>query len=285
MLQDKPSPQMHTRSDMRFLFWLPKTAGGTLAAGIRSNPGILWPGSQIDPAELPAPSPSRQIWLGGHTNFGHHLIYNAEPIYLTVFRDPIERLISEFFYHHQHDLPGIFIPKNEMVPAFVRYIEASPHLNYYSYMFSDYCVQKEITEEGLPPWDGNPIDGFNLIIRRIERYGFLAENVPFKRINVDDAFRKALKNLEMMRFIGFFDRLHETATYLNREFGLKVALDTRVHRTTWMPSLNDLPSHLISMLVRKTQADYEFINKAKRAPASVRSRLGRIWQSLTSARS
>ncbi len=102
--------------------------------------GVQWLGS-LRPDLVPAPS-SDQLWFGGHTSFGDHLIYGAEPTYFTILRDPVERLLSEFFYHHNHDLPGIFIPKDERVPAFVRRVEAAAHLNYYSYMFSDYCIEK-----------------------------------------------------------------------------------------------------------------------------------------------
>lgn len=274
--------EIRARPDVRIFFWLPKTAGGTLAAGIRSNARVQWLGSQINPDSMPAPS-SEQLWLGGHVSFGDHLIHNAEPVYLTVLRDPIERLISEFFYHHQHNLPGIFIPKDEIVPAFIRYVEATPHLNYYCHMFSDYCVEKEIAEEGLPAWDGSAITGFNLIIRRIERYGFLTENVPFHKVNVDEAFLRASKNIVSMRYIGFFDRLYDATKYLRSEFGLNIGLDTRVHQTAWMPGLKDLPPRIGVMLRRKTEADYEFVSRARRAPTAALSPSYRLWRKLARA--
>jgi hypothetical protein len=92
----------YARSDINIFFWLPKTAGGTLAQGIRSDPGVQFQDA-VSPDAMPVPSDA-QTWFGGHLHFGHHLIYNARPVYFTILRDPIERLISEFFYHHQHDL-------------------------------------------------------------------------------------------------------------------------------------------------------------------------------------
>lgn len=269
---------MAPRSDIRVFFWLPKTAGGTLAASIRSSPGVQWL-FWISPDAIPAPS-SDQIWFGGHLHFGHHLFYNAKPMYFTILRDPIERLISEFFYHHQHNLPGIYIPDDEIVPAFARLVEAAPHLNYYSYMFSDYCVEKEIADEGLPPWDGTPVTGFNLIVRRDQRYGYLVENVPFHKVNIDEAFRRASKNLLSMHFIGFFDRLGETTAFLNREFGLNAGLDMRMHETAWKPNLDDLPGHIAAMLRRKTEADYEFLRAAQQAPAAALSPPNRFWRKM-----
>src|SRR5215471_18163053 len=122
--------EMHLRTDVCFFFWLPKTGGGTLLSGIRSNPAVQWLGSGPAPDLLPAPSADR-LWIGSHSAFGLHVIYNAEPVYFTVLRDPIERLISEFFYHHQHNLPGIFIPDHELIPSFIRLVESAEHLNYY----------------------------------------------------------------------------------------------------------------------------------------------------------
>jgi hypothetical protein len=265
------------RSDVHIFFWLPKTSGGTLTTGIDNNPGVqrqLWP----SPRELLAPS-SAEIWFGGHLHFGHHLIYHAEPSY-TVLRDPIERLISEFFYHHQHQLPGIFIPDDEIVPAFIRLVEAAPHLNYCSYMFSDYCFVKEAAAEGLPPWRGCPIAALDLLARRNERYGYLAENVPFHKIDVEEAFRRASKNIQLMRFIGFFNHLPETTTRLKREFAISVGLDLRMHKTTWKPHLDDLPSHVAAMLKRKTEADYELIHEAQSAPTAALPRAYRWWRKI-----
>ena len=135
------------RNDIRIFFWLPKTAGGTIAAGIRTNAGAKWLGA-INPEAVPASS-YEQIWVGGHTSFGDHLIYDSKPLYFTVLRDPIDRLISEFFYAHQQRPPELFIPATEIGPSFKRLVEAGPHLNYYSYMFSAYCFEKEVAERGL----------------------------------------------------------------------------------------------------------------------------------------
>lgn len=265
---------MGLRSDIRIFFWLPKTAGGTLATGIRDNAQVKWL-FWTSPDEMPAPSSSDQVWFGGHLHFGHHLFYNAVPEYFTILRDPIERLISEFFYHHGHQLPGIFIPENEIVSAFVRLIEAVPHLNYYSYMFSAYCVEKEIADQNLPSWNDDPTAGYNLIVSRDKRYGYLTENIPFHKINAEGAFLRALHNALSMRFIGFFDRLHDSTTQLKREFGLNVGLNVRMHETAKKPKLDDLPGHITLMLKRKTEADYEFFHRARRCPVAA---LPRIYQ-------
>lgn len=262
------------RADLYLFFWLPKTGGGTLSAGIRENPGVRWLDTYPPPDGMPMPGKD-QLWTGGHVGFGFHLIYDAEPVYFTVLRDPIERLISEFFYHHQHNLPGIFIPDHEMIPSFIRVVESAAHLNYYTYMFSGHCFEKESAEAGFGSWDGNPVSAYDLIRRRIDRYGYLTENIRFEDVDVDRAFRKASRNIRAMRFVGFFDQLHDTATYLKYEFGLKVGLDRRIHKTTWKPILEDLPAHVRRMLALKTEADYDFYHGARQAAAApLRHRCG-----------
>lgn len=276
---------VHRRADLCFFFWLPKSAGGTLAAGIRNAPRTVCPGPQflalIKPDGLPAPS-RNQVWFGGHTALGLHLVYNAQPVYFTVLRDPIDRLISEFFYFHQHRLPGVFIPQNERLPAFVRFVEAASHLNYYSYMFSDWCFEKETVETGLQSWNGNAITAFDLLNRRGERNGYLAENIPFDKVNVDEAFRCASKKIPLMRFIGFYHRLCDATAYLNGEFGLNVGLDVRLHQTPGKPRLKDIPASIVAMLKRKTEADYEFYYAAQQAPNAALSKPYRYWRKLAS---
>ncbi len=130
----------------------------------------------------------------------------------------------------------------------------------------------------MPAWNGDPATGFNLIIRRIERHGYLTENVPFHNVNVDEAFRRASTNILSMRFVGFFDRLSDATSSLNREFGLHVGLDKRRNPTPWMPSLKDLPGNVVAMLKRKTEADYEFFSTAERLPTAALSQHIRLWR-------
>ena len=279
------SVQSRPRSDMRFFFHMPKTAGGTLVRGIMRNAQVKWP---LDPhyprpLALPALSPAAQVWLGGHSAFGLHLLYNAEPTYITILREPVERLITEFFYHHEHNLPGMFIPDDEIIPAFVRHVEAAPHLNAYTYMFSDYCFAKESIEAGQGTWDGSIDTAFDLLRRRNERFGFLSDNIPFQRVDINDAFRKASNNVHAMHFIGFFDRLDETVAYLSEDFGLNVSLDAAVHQTKWKPKTEDLPGHIQAMLKRKTEADREFYDSVRRHSGLYQGeKFDRIEKQLTS---
>lgn len=252
------------RADMRFFFWMPKTAGGTIATGIRNNAQVQWPSYPFLPSpDALAPPSSDQIWLGGHAAYGLHQIYNAEPVYMTILREPVERLVSEFFYHHEHPLPGIFIPDDELLPAFIRVVEAAPHLNFYSYMFSDYCFAKESIEANQGKWNGDTDTAFQLLNRRVERLGFLTENIPFHTVDVEDSFEKASNNILSMRFVGFFERLDDTIAYLKEEFGLNVRLKKRIHKTKWKPRVKDLPGHIQSMLIRKTEADRDIFFLAR----------------------
>jgi hypothetical protein len=119
------------RSDLWVFYRLPKTAGGTLARSIAASPNVTWlPGDQeaYGPERLPVPQPGMMIWRGGHVSYGLHVVYDAVPRYCTVLREPIDRLISEFFYAHAQ--ANLFLPEGERRDAFCRYVEAASHLNY-----------------------------------------------------------------------------------------------------------------------------------------------------------
>jgi hypothetical protein len=259
------------RSDLRIFVWCPKTAGRTLIEGMTNNPGVRWLNAFTAPEAVPAPA-GDPLWCTGHTAFGQHLLYGAEPDYFTILRDPIERLISEFFYSRQQ--PNMFMPEAERMPAFIRYVEAAAHLNYYCYMFADHCAAKEAADTGVPAWDGDPAAGMALVQARAMRNGYLAEQIPFHAVGIDRTFRRATQNIAAMRFVAFFDQLEAATARLQSEFGMTVGLDAWFHVTPQKPDLGDLPAPVLAMLKRKTEADYAFYDAATRGPNAVVSPRG-----------
>ena len=250
---------------MRFFFHMPKTAGGTLVRGIMRNAQVKWP---LDPhyprpLALPALSPAAQVWLGGHSAFGLHLLYNAEPTYITILREPVERLI-----------PSSSITTNTTCPAcssrtmrlFRRSSVTSrpPRTS----MPTPTCFPTIVS----PRKASRPARGPGmaaLILLSICFVGVMKDSAffpitSFQRVDINDAFRKASNNVHAMHFIGFFDRLDETVAYLSEDFGLNVSLDAAVHQTKWKPKTEDLPGHIQAMLKRKTEADREFYDSVRR---------------------
>jgi hypothetical protein len=148
---------LQTRTDLWIFFHLPKTAGGTIFHSIRRGGRKNWPlpnrRAHFEPDEMPTPS-TRILWQGNHVAYGLHALYSAAPNYVTVFREPCERLLSEFFYSSAQNNPEIYKPRQERLPAFIRFVEQAPHLNHYCHTLSAYCFEKEGN------WDGTPAHAF-----------------------------------------------------------------------------------------------------------------------------
>jgi hypothetical protein len=250
------------RSDLWILYHLPKTGGGTISQTLRSNEKVVWPIADIisgfrNPSEMPAPS-DKMLWQGGHVTFGLHEIYDAIPRYMVVLREPIDRLISEFFYAHAQSWPGIFLPEAERLPAFIRFVEAAPHLNYYSHMLSDYCFVKE------GAWEGTPAHALQLVRQRRMRFGFLATRVDFAAVDPHESFGRATGNLATFAHVGRFEDLAATAAWFE-SIGLSIDLTVRVNVTLHRPAWDDLPDNIKKALAAKTEADHELYREATRA--------------------
>jgi hypothetical protein len=86
---------------------IPKTGGTTLYQILgRQYPGdalFVVDGKRRDEslarvAGLPLAERGRIRCLGGHIPFGKHELVNGPPIYITLLRDPVDRVISHYYY-------------------------------------------------------------------------------------------------------------------------------------------------------------------------------------------
>jgi hypothetical protein len=242
---------LQTRTDLWILFHLPKTAGGTIFHSIRSSDRNNWPmpngRAHFEPHEMPAGS-KRTLWQGSHVAYGLHALYGAAPNYVTVLREPRERLLSEFFYSSAQNNRLIFRPKQERLPAFIRFVEEVPHLNYYSHMLSAYCFEKE------GRWDGTAGHALALLDARIERLGFLGSRVDYGACDPNADFQKASTKLREFRYVGVYESLQGVADWFAR-CGVVIRMRQRYHVTDFKPALSDLPQSTRTALLRKTETD------------------------------
>ncbi|HTO59732.1 MAG TPA: hypothetical protein VMM15_00610 [Bradyrhizobium sp.] len=240
-----------TQTDLWIFFHLPKTAGGTIFHSIRNRDSESWPlpdgRSHFAPNEMPARS-KRILWQGSHVAYGLHALYRAAPNYVTILREPCERLLSEFFYSSAQNNPLISRPQQERLPAFIRFVEEAPHLNYYCHMFSAYCFEKE------GRWDGTPGHALALLDARVERLGFLSSRVDYGTCDPDLDFKTASKHLATFGHVGLYEALHGVADWFARR-GASICLNERYHVTDFKPELSDLPQSTRTALLRKTEAD------------------------------
>jgi hypothetical protein len=239
------------RTDLWIFFHLPKTAGGTIFHSIRSGDGESWPlpdgGGHFAPDEMPAPS-GRILWQGSHVAYGLHALYRAAPNYVTILREPCERLLSEFFYSSAQNNSLISRPERERLPAFIRFVEEAPHLNYYCHMLSAYCFEKE------GRWDGTPGHALALLDARIERLGFLSTRIDYGTSDPIVDFNRVSKHLGTFGYVGLYEALKAVADWFARR-GASIRLNERHHVTNFKPELYNLPQSTRTALLRKTEAD------------------------------
>ncbi len=89
---------------------LPKTGGTTLwelvARQYKGGRGHRFLGGADDLRRftmLPPEERARFDLLTGHVNFGIHLYIEATPTYITMLRDPVERIVSHYYHCRRHE--------------------------------------------------------------------------------------------------------------------------------------------------------------------------------------
>lgn len=123
-----PLPYRLQQDDQIFFLHIPKTAGTTLISLLDSQfaPEKICP-EQL-PAGLPQLSPEKLAsyrFIRGHFDYNFHRLLPKKPLFLTMLRDPIDRVIS--FYEFWKLNNGISSGVNaDITPAFRAEIEHNP---------------------------------------------------------------------------------------------------------------------------------------------------------------
>lgn len=237
-----------------YSFHLPKCAGGTVAASAAkmADYRLLTHLQYTEPLALD--DLDRNLWIDGHTSFGLHQLHGTPAAYITILRDPVDRLISEFFFLHAHQ--EFFIPENERLTAFIESTKPQPHLNYYCLMFSTYCFDKQAAISGQQ-------DPLALLKLRQQRKDFLALRTDFRGVDMQESFRKSVANISShFEFVGDYGPLPDTIGKLERRYGLAIDMEQKIHATPTRPKVAELPADVRKDLERKTEADRELMTMA-----------------------
>jgi hypothetical protein len=225
---------------------MPKCAGGTWDRSLAAHPSVVLCRSGD---ELPARQDGKTVWFLGHSVFGLHAVYDAEPHYAVILRQPIDRLISEFFYSAAQPDTAEFLSADDRLDAFCRLVGTAPHLNYYCAMLSMMpCFEPE------GGWDGTPRAVLALVRRYRARHGFLTQYVPFDR-TPDDLLARATDSLSGFSFVGRYEDIVAAAADFTAAFGVPIDLGVRLHVTAAKPALPDLPEQTQRLLWSKTELD------------------------------
>ena len=262
------------RKDAAVFYHLPKTAGASLSVEMRDAHGfhlLTWRDyvrlDNVEPTLL-AISEGRKVLFDGHTSFGLHACYGLpELTYYTIVREPIDRLISDFFYTHAHPIDGLFIPEDWRVDAFCAFVMNAPHCNYYTFCFGDFCYDAYLgPEEQRPP---SAEEALRVLEKAQNGHAFVGSRVPYGSFDPMLRLERAIRNLKrFFFFVGIFEDLAGTIAHLSRTFDINMTGQLRHHVTPSRPQLSDLPSKTQALLREKTAADAIFYDAARRHYAS-----------------
>lgn len=176
------------------------------------------------------------------------------PHYFTVLRDPIERLISEYFYGAAH--PGRrFLEPAEQVEGFVRYVDSLENGNFYCTTLARYFFDQNTS---LADADLDSAEGLHRILIYVgENEEFLAESRFFEGRSAKADFERAMENLERDFFlVGMFEKFEETMFILFGLLGWRfIQVDLPNNVTHNRPELSAIPRATLERLDEITKWD------------------------------
>jgi hypothetical protein len=242
-----------------------KTAGTTLANVLTR----LYPAEDVyvtgpDPRErmrelLAMPPSKRNSYrlIHGHMSFGLHHHLDRPARYVTMLREPLDRLISDFWFQKQKQGAGEDL--DVQVDDFQRHIRAFESTKLDNYYVRWLC--------GLP---GD-----------VEAY----KGPSFEVGTVDDRlFERARSNLERhFLFVGVSDLFGQSALLLGRALRRRVYWWVSHNRTRRRPRRSQIDPSVADRFTELNRYDYQLYYLARSRVAQAWERLGtteRAWMSL-----
>ncbi|WP_157763703.1 hypothetical protein [Paraburkholderia aromaticivorans] len=199
---------------MKYFVHIPKTAGTSLGAavfGARSATCSVYPiysGLNKRIADEARPGLTGESLLFGHFAFGAHVLFGDEnPLYATVMRDPLERVVSLYRHHARFtDSP---------------YFEFIKDGNLSLRDFVESCVTPETNNEMVRIFSAS-YRYFPLLEDRLANYWWsVTKKLPTRQINEGFRLKRALENLDKyFSHVGFVDSLWKTANFVAGWLGL-----------------------------------------------------------------
>jgi hypothetical protein len=217
---------------MRRLVFLhiPKTAGMTLRAVIRHNypPRSVWEALRGDDPIVPPDQLSNVCVIAGHFSFGAERALGIEADSITILRDPIERLVSFYYYVRRRG------PEH----ALFRYADGS----FADFVASDYFELHNDMTRQLSGVSGEA-DANALAVAK---YNLLHEIAAF----------------------GTDDRFDETLLLFQRRFSWRTIHYRRENVTSKRPPLTSMDANALRLLERNNELDLELWDFAQRELAA-----------------
>jgi hypothetical protein len=217
---------------------IPKTAGTTLRQIVRRQ----YPAESIftfdethrfdDFQRLRDAQKAEIRLLGGHMIFGLHRFMPGPSTYFTVLREPVERVISDYYFvrntpvHHHYDF---ITSRNLSLEEFIESGEAR--------IMTDNGQTRSLSDEW---W-----------------------NLPFGECT-EKVLEQAKKNLrEYFAVVGLIERFDETLLMLKRAFGWQNVYYARVNVNPSRPTKDELPQTTLDLIAEQNWLDLHLYEYAK----------------------
>src|SRR5436190_9684556 len=220
------SPADKTGEAIIFLH-VPKSAGTTLNRLIEWEYPLLAMYT-VDPVlfrwsrerlwRLPKRRLKRFRVFKGHMKFGLHEVLPQPATYITVLRDPIDRMISAFYFMHTYKL----------------------HPNYWKFRREGWTL-----EDFVKRWPKA-----NLQTKMIAGADYDAPCTA-------EILRKAKENLQYFSVVGLTERFEETLALMKVRFGWKLQSYSSFNVTRARPKKRDLPQSTLDLIAERNRFDIE----------------------------
>ena len=154
----------------------------------------------------------------GHMKFGLHEVLPQPATYITVLRDPIDRMISAFYFMHTYKL----------------------HPNYWKFRREGWTL-----EDFVKRWPKA-----NLQTKMIAGADYDAPCTA-------EILRKAKENLQYFSVVGLTERFEETLALMKVRFGWKLQSYSSFNVTRARPKKRDLPQSTLDLIAERNRFDIE----------------------------
>ncbi len=186
---------------------------------------------------LPEESRRRVRCLKGHMPFGLHRWVPNEPVYFTILRDPVDRIVSEYYFvlnNPAHKFHSTLVSRNMSLLDYVDWLSEINDVNRQTRWISGLVAIDEIT----PPY---------------------SEQVP------PDALAVAEENLRnAFAVAGVVEYFDEVLLLMRRLLGWRYIYYTKANVTKNRPSHSDIPPQVAEVIASRNELDVELYRFAKR---------------------
>lgn len=247
------------QGDTLIFLHVPKTAGTTLnriietqynPLQIYSIPGGL--GSHWSMKKLRRASPKRLRKLQvvkGHMEYGFHRYLPQRATYMTILREPVDRIVSSYYYamsYRHHPLHRIVQSK-----SLVEFCELAPWVH---------NLQTKLIG-GIPVAEINPRPAVLAAQRGefVPWHGFAGRHCEQQTL---DAAGEHLKN--RFSFVGLTEHFNDTLALMQITYGWKISRFLRFRQSSKRPGSSVVPDEVIARITEMNKFDVELYRQGEK---------------------